>query len=434
MNPIARQLNEALEDTVVSSVLSDLGRRFYFPKGIVAQTGEAKKHATRHNATVGMAFQGGEPLHLSGIRRELPGLDPADIFAYSTTSGEPDLRSLWKEQMIRKNPGLANAKTSLPLVVSGLTHGLSVTADLFADPDDPVILPDLFWGNYRLIFAERRQARLETFPFFGPTGGLNAEGLVSAVRAHAGGDGGPGKAVVLLNFPNNPTGYSPTRGEAEELLEALAGLADEGFKLVVVTDDAYFGLFYEEQTYRESLFAPLAAMHPNILAVKVDGTTKEDLSWGFRIGFLTFASKGLSEEQYNALERKTMGLIRATISNASRPAQSLLIRGMRDGRYDQDKAAAFESLKRRYLRVRSILESTPPPSYLHALPFNSGYFMCFRSDRANAEEIRLQLLHGEGIGTISFDASTLRVAFSMPDEESLDEIYRTLFEVAEKLG
>ena len=417
MNEIARQLNEALEGTVVSDSLSDLGRRFYFPKGIVAQTAESKRHAKKHNATVGMAFHRGEPMHLSAIRRQLPDLTPGEIFAYSTTSGEPELRTLWKEQMIRKNPGLAGAPTSLPLVVSGLTHGLSVAADLF-------------WGNYRLIFAERRGAELVTFPFFAPSGGLNVEGLAAAVRGRT----GSGKVLVILNFPNNPTGYSPTQEEADEVVRVLKALAAEGLKLVVITDDAYFGLFYEEETCRHSLFSPLAAAHSNLLAVKVDGTTKEDLSWGFRIGFLTFASKDLTEEHYNALERKTMGLIRATISNASRPAQSLLMLGMRDGRYEADKAAAFELMRKRYLRVRNILKDNPPPPSLRPLPFNSGYFMCFRTEKPNAEEIRQKLLLEEGIGTISFDAHTLRVAFAMPDEEHLEEIYTTLFKVARSLG
>ena len=57
MNPLAIELNELLKDTVAHRMLSDFGKRFYFPKGIVSQSGEAKKQAHRFNATVGMAYK-----------------------------------------------------------------------------------------------------------------------------------------------------------------------------------------------------------------------------------------------------------------------------------------------------------------------------------------------------------------------------------------
>ena len=56
MNNLALELNKSLEGTSLISLLSDLGKNFYFPKGIVAQSAEAKKYAKRYNATVGMAY------------------------------------------------------------------------------------------------------------------------------------------------------------------------------------------------------------------------------------------------------------------------------------------------------------------------------------------------------------------------------------------
>ncbi|MBN2553337.1 MAG: aminotransferase class I/II-fold pyridoxal phosphate-dependent enzyme, partial [Spirochaetales bacterium] len=160
MNELARQLNDALEGTSAAALLSARGRRMYFPRGIVAQSAEAGEHAHRLNATAGIAAGGGQPLFLPSIRTHIPQLDPEQIFSYAPTAGHPQLRQTWLAEMVEKNPALKGRQTTLPVVVSGLTHGLSVLADLFVEPGDAVIIPDLFWGNYRLIFQDKMDARI----------------------------------------------------------------------------------------------------------------------------------------------------------------------------------------------------------------------------------------------------------------------------------
>ena len=43
MNILAEELNNTLSDSVAYGFLSPVGRRMYFPKGIVAQSDEAKE-------------------------------------------------------------------------------------------------------------------------------------------------------------------------------------------------------------------------------------------------------------------------------------------------------------------------------------------------------------------------------------------------------
>ena len=314
MNPLAQELNALLEGTTAGALLSDLGRRMYFPKGIVAQSAEAKKSATRANATIGIATSAGKPVFLDSIRRLVPDLDPDEIFPYAPTQGIEKLRELWKAEIVRKNPAIGASTFSLPLVVPGLTAGISTLADLFADRGDTLILPDLYWDNYPLIFETRREASVATFPFFSSSGGFNVKGLADAMRKAA----GSGEVRVLLNFPNNPTGYSPTTAEADAIVEAIREVAVGGARCLVITDDAYFGLFYEPGTYAQSLFGRLCAVHENVLAAKVDGSTKEDLTWGFRTGFITLGARGLGPEHYDALTRKLMGAVRSTVSKLER--------------------------------------------------------------------------------------------------------------------
>ena len=48
MNKIALELNEKLKGTVVDRLFADFGKRFFFPKGIVSQSAEAKQKAKKY--------------------------------------------------------------------------------------------------------------------------------------------------------------------------------------------------------------------------------------------------------------------------------------------------------------------------------------------------------------------------------------------------
>ncbi|MEJ7552986.1 aminotransferase class I/II-fold pyridoxal phosphate-dependent enzyme, partial [Staphylococcus hominis] len=88
----------------------------------------------------------------------------------------------------------------------------------------------------------------------------------------------------ILNYPNNPTGYTPNNEEVQTIVKAIESLAAKGTQVVAVIDDAYYGLFYED-VYTQSLFTALTNIHSkNVLPVRLDGATKEFFAWGFRVG------------------------------------------------------------------------------------------------------------------------------------------------------
>ena len=427
IHQLAAGLNRVLAPTAIGRSLSRLGTRLYFPKGVVAQSAEAAEHAGRFNATVGLAARGGQPMHLPSIADRLPDLTAEEAFAYAPTAGIPQLRDRWAAELRAKSPSLAST-VSRPVVTAGLTAGIAMAADLFVDAGDPVLLPDLVWGNYRLIMNERRGARVDSYPFFdSANAAMDVDAVERALAAHPNG----AKVVLMFNFPHNPTGYSPDRAEADRLTAVLGGAAERGLRLVVLVDDAYHGLFYEAETLKESLFARLADLHRNLLAVKVDGPTKEEYVWGFRIGFVTVGSAGLDAGHYRAFEQKAMAAIRSTVSSANRMAQHLVLAALDHPEHERQRAANQEELRRRYLTtVRELGRRSS--SAIRPLPFNSGYFMCFHLPDGTAEEVRRHLLYERGIGTISVDAEHLRVAFAGVDTDDLPELYAEIYAAAER--
>ena len=190
-----------------------------------------------------------------------------------------------RECCLKKIRGLAGKEFSEPIVTGALTHGLSTATELFLNRGDEIIIPSPYWENYDLMFLSKKGARIRPFELFSGQR-FNLSGLADSLK-------GQSKALVLLNFPNNPTGYSPTLEEADQIARVIKEAADRGKGLVVLVDDAYFGLIYEKGIVTESLFSRLADLHERVVAVKLDGPTKEDYVWGFRIGFITLRGGGI---------------------------------------------------------------------------------------------------------------------------------------------
>ena len=337
-------------------------------------------------------------------------------FLYAGSFGLPKLREQWKEMEFKKNPSLKGVKFSDPVVTNALTHGIRIAAELFADKTDELVCPDLFWDNYELIFQDAVGCKVRHFNTF-KKGAFDAEAMKKALLA-------PGqKKILILNFPNNPTGYTATIEDAKKIVAAVKAAAKAGKKIVIVCDDAYFGLVYEKGIHGESLFAEFATLDKNVLAVKLDGTTKEDYVWGLRVGFISFAFKGATDEQLKALEAKAAGNVRSCISNSSSIGQHLAIAAFADKGYAKQKKEKYAVLKARYLEIRKILKAHPEyAKNFEAMPFNSGYFMCVKPIGVDAEKVRKQLIAKYSTGTIVL-SGLIRLAFSTIPKAKLAKLF-----------
>ncbi|WPP42382.1 aminotransferase class I/II-fold pyridoxal phosphate-dependent enzyme [Paenibacillus hunanensis] len=419
MNPLAGQLNDSLkaDSPFIYDMLSTLGKELYFPKeGILSQSAEASSQAKKYNATIGIATENGKPMHLKVIQDSLSAFQPKDLYPYAPPAGKPELRKAWREKMIKDNPSMADKTFGNPIATNALTHGLSIVADLFAEAGDVVIYPDKNWENYELTFGVRRGAEIVNYPLFTSDMKFNSDGLREALLAQK----DKGKAIVVLNFPNNPTGYTPNVEDGHRIVAAINEAAVAGINVVVVTDDAYFGLFFEDSMH-ESLFGELAGLHPRILPIKVDGATKEEYVWGFRVGFITYGAD--SNTALNVLEQKTLGIIRSTISSGAHPSQTFVLNALQSPEFDAQKAEKFQIMKGRANKVKDLLDSGKYGDVWEYYPFNSGYFMCLKLNDVSAEAVRQHLLNEYEVGTIALGEHDLRVAFSCIEEAYLEDLY-----------
>ncbi len=422
MNEQAKVLNDVIQaqNQHVLKMLSAKGRNIFFPKlGILAQSAQAK--GKNINATIGEAVEDdGSSMHLPAFD-SLVKLPVNSIFPYAPSFGKKELRDCWKEFLVRKNKSLENIVISTPIATNGVTHGISMAGYMFADEGDTVVLSDLYWENYNLIFENSYGAEIKTFQLF-KNGGFDIDSFSETLNGIKN-----EKIIIMLNFPNNPSGYTPLNSEVDKITDVLLLLAQKGKYIVVLIDDAYFGLVYEDNVYKESIFARLAQLHENILAVKLDGPTKEDYVWGFRVGFITYGIKNGTTTLYEALENKTAGAIRGNISNISHLSQSLLQTVYTHESYHAMKQQKYEILKSRYEILKETLKKPEYLEHIEPLPFNSGYFMCVRLRKGlDAEKLRLHLLEKYSTGVIVF-GNVIRLAFSAVPKTKIPELINNLY-------
>ena len=112
MNPLAMQLNEVLTQNSpkVLEVLSEYGKRLFFPRGILAQTQEANQSAHQFNATIGIAREHSSPMHLDVSQNLFTGnFSPEEIYPYAPSPGLPDLRQAWAKHQ-KKQKGAQNCE------------------------------------------------------------------------------------------------------------------------------------------------------------------------------------------------------------------------------------------------------------------------------------------------------------------------------------
>jgi aspartate/methionine/tyrosine aminotransferase len=429
MNPIAQTLNQNIEkgNPYLMEMLSDMGKNLFFPKGILSQSAEAKEKAHKLNATIGIATEKGKTMYIPSVMDSICNIRPKASITYAPSFGIPALRKAWQDSLFTKNPLLSGKIISLPVTTCGITHAISMFADMWIDPGDVIVFPDMMWGNYNMILNVKKGAVISHYPLFSANGGFNLAAFEETLRAEA---KKHDKISVMLNFPNNPTGYSVTKEEGENIVKILTSIAEAGTNVIAVTDDSYFGLFYEDQILKESLFTSLCDRHPRLLAIKLDGATKENFVWGLRIGFITYGCRidGDPLPVYDALERKTAGCIRGSISNASHLGQTIVLRSMQGDKFTAEKEEKFEILRNRARCVKKVLSDSKYKEAWEAYPFNSGYFMCIRLKTVNAETLRLHLLEKYGVGLISIGDKDLRIAFSCLEDSEIPELFNIILQ------
>jgi len=186
--------------------------------------------------------------------------------SYTANLGLPELRTAISDY-VKRGYGVAYDPQNEILVTVGVSEALDLAVRAVVEPGDEVLFAEPSYVSYGPVarFAGAVPVPITTTRHTGFR--LTAE----MVDAHL----SKNSRVLLLNFPNNPTGSVLTREDTD----AIAALAVK-HDLVVITDEIYSELTYDGE--RCSIAAVPSMRERTIF---LNGFSKTWAMTGFRVGF-----------------------------------------------------------------------------------------------------------------------------------------------------
>ena len=154
------------------------------------------------------------------------------------------------------------------MVTVGASQGFMITMMALLNPGDKVLIPSPYFPlySYSSILSGGESIFVDTSAddFV-----LTPEALDRELQAH------PEVKLLMLNYPNNPTGTTYTKAQVQALAEVLRKYPD----VYILSDEIYGDLVYDGDHY--SMVEEL----PN-RTILLAGASKSYAMTGFRLGFL----------------------------------------------------------------------------------------------------------------------------------------------------
>src|SRR5215475_21472 len=174
------------------------------------------------------------------------------------------------------------AADNVAVTASGMS-ALMLAVEALISPGDRVVCVTPLWPNLteipKILGAEVVRCALE----FGSRGwGLDVERLLDALR--------PGTRALLINSPNNPTGWTLDREARAAILARCRELG-----IWIVADDVYERLYYAEGGTMAHAPSFLDLAEPGDRMVSVNSFSKAWLMTGWRLGWIVAPPQLMSD-------------------------------------------------------------------------------------------------------------------------------------------
>ncbi len=322
---------------------------------------------------------------------------------YTSNAGTTELRRGIADYLARRFSLSYDPKDEVIVTVGG-SEAIDMAIRALIDPGDEVIIPVPSFVCYEPLtrMAGGVPVMLETLPEDGFK--LTPEQLRAAITERT--------KLLVLPFPNNPTGAILTREELEGLAEVLRGT-----NIAVLSDE-----IYAELTYGRTHTSIAAIPDMRERTILVSGFSKAYAMTGWRLGYIA-APVPLAKEM--------LKLHQYAIMCAPTASQFAALEAVRNGDGD------IEMMREEYDRRRSFLLAGLAELGLPCYPAEGAFYLYPEIGKfgLTSEEFCERLLHeercaivpGTAFGEVGEGYARISYAYSMHHlEEALRRIGRFL--------
>lgn len=274
---------------------------------------------------------------------------------------------------VRQMYGVDYSPEEEALITVGVSEAFDLAIRALVNPGDEVLIPEPCYVSYKpcTIFAGGKPIVIETREEEGFK--LTPEALEEKIT--------PKSKVLVLSYPNNPTGA--VMGKKE--LEAIADVVNE-HNLLVITDEIYDRLTY---TKRHVCFSSLNGMRDR--TVYLNGFSKAYAMTGFRIGY-ALGNADIIEAM--------MKIHQYTMLCAPIMSQKAALEAIKHGEKDVEEMRRKYDIRRKYVvkRLREMgLSCFEPGGAFYAFP-------SIKSTGLSSEEFASRLLKEEEVAVVPGNA------------------------------
>ena len=277
----------------------------------------------------------------------------------------------------------------------------------YSEPGDKIITSDWHWAPYNTIAGEIGRS-VATFELFTADRKFNWESFRETVNGLL---ESQQSLVVIMNTPaHNPTGYSLTLEDWDNVVRVLTEAAETGKAIALVVDAAYIDFAGDEEEYRRFL-PKLEELPANVLPIIAYSLSKTYTLYGTRCGAMICIAK--TQEIADEFKRVCEYSSRGSWSNSAKVAQVILSRiygepGLLE-RVDEERAHYREMLIK---RGRAFEEEARNVG-LKIVPFDAGFFISIPCSDPDAISAKLEK---EGVFIVPL-AKGLRVSVASISED-----------------
>ncbi len=208
---------------------------------------------------------------------------------YSHNLGLPDLRQAIAAYMaalvVPSHPGRRDITPERIAVTSSGVNALMLAMQMLLDPGDEVVAVVPVWPNLTAqpAILSARVTRVPLRPCNGQWR-LDLDELLAHVTPHT--------RMLLVNAPNNPTGWTLTRDEQQALLDHCRTTGTW-----IVADEVYERLYFGEGEDAAAPAAPSFAdiAHPQDRLIVAHSFSKSFLMTGWRLGWLLLPAAQMAD-------------------------------------------------------------------------------------------------------------------------------------------